>query len=80
MALTNPAIVQPGERTNADGKPVVNNLLLSISDDEFRLVRPHLEFLDLPDHFSLLEPGQKIEYAYFPNRGMISLVVVTASV
>jgi CRP-like cAMP-binding protein len=77
MALTHTGIVRPGERTNGERKPVNNKILLSIPDTEFLALRPHLEFLPLPHHLSLYEPNQKIEFAYFPNRGMISLVVVT---
>ncbi|HEX4074903.1 MAG TPA: Crp/Fnr family transcriptional regulator [Candidatus Acidoferrales bacterium] len=69
--------LHPGERTNPEGKPVCNKILLGIPDIEYGLLRPHLSFLDMPHHLSLYEPPAKIEYAYFPNRGMFSLVIVT---
>jgi CRP-like cAMP-binding protein len=69
-------VVQSGERTNAAGKPVSNKILLSISDSEYHSLRPHLEYLRLPNHLVLHEAGGKVEFAYFPNRGLISLVVV----
>jgi CRP-like cAMP-binding protein len=69
-------IVQSGERTNAAGKPVSNKILLSISDSEYKSLRPHLEYVRLPNHLVLHESGGKLEFAYFPNRGLISLVVV----
>src|SRR6202030_1953028 len=69
-------VVQSGERTNAAGKPVSNLLLLSLSDDEYRALRPHLEYVSLPNHLILHEAGGKLEFTYFPNRGLISLVVV----
>jgi len=68
--------VQSGERTNGEGKPVSNLILLSISDGEYDLLRPHLEYVNLPNHMVLQEAGGKLEFAYFPNRGLISLVVV----
>jgi len=68
-------VAQPGERTNAAGKPVSNLLLLSISDSDFSTIRSHLEYVDLPNHLVIHEPGAKLEFAYFPNRGLISLVV-----
>jgi len=68
--------VQSGERTNAAGKPVSNKILLSISDSEYDSLRPHLEYLRMPNHLVLHETGGKLEFAYFPNRGLISLVVV----
>src|SRR5450755_1175574 len=69
-------IVQSGERTNTDGRPISNIILLSISDSDYGSLRPHLEYVSLPNHLVLYEAGGKLEFAYFPNRGLISLVVV----
>jgi len=69
-------IAQSGERTNAAGKPVSNIILLSASESDYNSLRPHLEYVSLPNHLVLHEPGEKLEFAYFPNRGLISLVVV----
>ena len=69
-------VVRSGERTNAAGKPVSNIILLSISDDDYSSLRPHLEYVNLPNHQVLHEAGGKLEFVYFPNRGLISLVVV----
>jgi CRP-like cAMP-binding protein len=66
-----------GQRTNADGKHVSNKVLLAMPDSEYQLIRPDLKYIDLPDHLSLHEPTQNIEFVYFPNRGMVSQVVVT---
>src|ERR1017187_4220542 len=76
MARKNLQIVRSGERTNTDGKPVSNIILLSISDRDYSSLRPHLEYVSLPNHLVLHEAGGKLEFAYFPNRGLISLVVV----
>jgi CRP-like cAMP-binding protein len=70
-------VTRAGERTNIEGKPVSNKVLLAIPDNEFQLIRPDLVFLELPDRLSLHEPTQNIEFVYFPNRGMVSQVVVT---
>jgi CRP-like cAMP-binding protein len=56
---------------------VKNRILLTLPDHLYRQVRTHLEFLELPHHLVLHEPNRKLEFAYFPNSGMISLVVVT---
>jgi len=69
-------LVLSGERTNAAGKPVSNIILLSISDSDYSSLRPHLEYVSLPNHLVLHEAGGKLEFAYFLNRGLISLVVV----
>jgi CRP-like cAMP-binding protein len=72
----NPQVVRSGERTNPEGKAVSNLILLSISNTDFGVLRPHLEYLDLPNHRVLHECGAKLEFAHFLNRGLISLVVV----
>lgn len=41
------------------------------------MLRTHLEYVDLPRHTSLHEPNHTIEYAYFLNRGLVSLIVET---
>src|SRR6202040_1225704 len=69
-------VLQSGERTNTEGKPVSNLILLSNSDSDYRSLRPHLEYVSLPNHLVLHEAGGKLDFAYFPNRGLISLVVV----
>jgi CRP-like cAMP-binding protein len=67
--------LQAGERTSVVGKPVSNKILLSVPDDEYRAIRPGLEYLDLPSHFTLHEPSEKLECVYFLNGGLVSLVV-----
>jgi CRP-like cAMP-binding protein len=69
-------VVQSGERTNSAGKPVGNKILLSIPDSEYDPLRPQLEYVRFPNHLVLHEAGGRMEFAYFPNRGLISLVVV----
>jgi CRP-like cAMP-binding protein len=69
-------VVQSGERTNTAGKPVSNLILLSNSESDYTALRPHLEYVKLPSHRVLHEGGGKLDFSYFPNRGLISLVVV----
>jgi CRP-like cAMP-binding protein len=68
---------QATERTNIEGKSIGNRLLSAMPDSEYQLMRPDLTYIDLPSHLSLHEPTQKIDFVYFPNRGMVSQVVVT---
>src|SRR5690349_4110476 len=77
MSGKNFRVVQAGERTSVEGKPVSNKVLLAMPDNEYELMRPDLTYVDLPHHLSLHEPTQNIQFAYFPNRGMVSQVVVT---
>src|ERR1700674_5746329 len=77
MSGKNFRVAQAGQRTNAEEKQVSNKVLLATPADEYELMRPDLAYIDLPDHLSLHEPTQKIEFVYFPSRGMVSQVVVT---
>ncbi len=69
--------MQPNKRTTTAGNRVSNKILLSISDKEYALLIPHLEFLSMPHHLSLYEPGRPLEFVHFPNTGMVSLVIAT---
>jgi CRP-like cAMP-binding protein len=68
-------VAPSGERRNGAGEYVRNLILLSATDSDYSSLRPHLEYVSLPDHRVLHEAG-KLEFAYFLNRGLISLVVV----
>jgi CRP-like cAMP-binding protein len=77
MSGKNSREVQPDQRTNGEGKQVSNKVLLAAPDNEYALMRGDLTYIDLPHHLSLHEPTQRIDFVYFPNRGMVSQVVVT---
>jgi CRP-like cAMP-binding protein len=56
---------------------VKNAILSSLPLREFDLLRPHLEDTQLPHHAILHEAGEQLEFAYFLNEGLASLVVLT---
>ena len=65
-------MLHAGERSDAAGKAVSNVILLSLPNEEYNLLRPHLEPMDLPQHLILHEPGEKIELELLPDgRGVI---------
>src|SRR6202163_2134244 len=72
-----PAPLLPGARSDASGKAVNNVILLSLPDEEYSMLRPHLEPAELPQYEILHEPGEKIDYAYFLNQGMTWLVALS---
>lgn len=67
----------PGERTLCEGRPVRNRILLALPDAEYQILRPFVSAVDLPQQTRLHEPGERLTFAYFPNRCLLSLVVVT---
>src|SRR5258708_14756475 len=77
MSGKNFRVQHRGKLTNMEGKLVTNKVLLATPDNEYQLMRADLISVDLPDRLSLHEQTQSIEFVYFPNRGMVSQVVVT---
>ena len=51
-----------------------NGFLSALSADDYDLIRPHLRTADLPHEAVLVETGETLKHAYFPHRGVISLV------
>ncbi len=74
---TNLTTLPAGERSDANGRAVSNVILLSLPEEEYHLLRSHLEPMDLPQHRILHEPGEKIEFTYFLNDGMTSTVALS---
>jgi CRP-like cAMP-binding protein len=66
-----------GERTNFEGKPLRNQILLAIPDEEFEGLRQELRHVELPQRMVLHEPKEKLQFVYFLNSGMVSLVFRT---
>ncbi len=56
-----------------------NKLLALLSNDDFAVLEPVLEPLDLPQGYVLSAPGRRLEYCYFPFSGVISTVVTSPS-
>lgn len=65
-------------RTDAHGGPIKNAVLLSVPEDEYNSLRPHLEPVQLPHRHLLQEAGEKVPFAYFLNDGLASSVVLTS--
>ena len=55
-----------------------NQLLRALPPEDFEQLTPHLEKLDLPLGKTLSRSNEPIEYLYFPDDAMISVVAMTA--
>ncbi len=64
-------------RSSAEGALIRNRILLALPDNEFQTLRPLLTLQELPRYATLHEPGAVVEFAYFLNSGLVSMVVVT---
>ena len=65
-------------RTDQHGRPVHNALLTSIPENEYRILRPMLEFVPLQTQQVLQEAGENIEHLVLLSSGLVSLLVVTS--
>ena len=68
---------QSGALSSDSQTALRNRLLLSISPSELRGLRQQLEPHRFRQHEILHEPSERLRFAYFPNDGLISLVVST---
>jgi len=71
-------LLQRTQRVDLQGRAVENNVLLAIPEEEYQALCPSLEFVALAMHEVVQEPGHPIEFGYFLNCGLISLLVVTS--
>ncbi|WP_332770130.1 Crp/Fnr family transcriptional regulator [Phenylobacterium sp.] len=55
---------------------VQNRLLSALPPEDYRLVAPHLTQVDLERGRLLYEPGDRVDTAYFPHDGVISLMTL----
>jgi CRP-like cAMP-binding protein len=56
--------------------PIHNQLLAALPGKDYKRLLPHLESIPLPFMEVLYESGDTIEHVYFPNDGLVSLLVV----
>lgn len=56
-------------------RSIRNKLIAGLRRKDFDRIRPHLEHVTLPRHEPLLRPNAPTEYVYFPETGMVSLIL-----
>ena len=53
-----------------------NQILARLPAKDYQRLLPHLEPVELPLRKVVYQPGSLTEYAYFPTRGVISMVAL----
>ena len=56
-------------------RSIRNKLIAGLAAKDFDRIRPHLQRITLPQHQQLLRPDTPTEYVYFPESGMVSLIL-----
>jgi CRP-like cAMP-binding protein len=54
----------------------VNRLLEALEPEDYALIEPHLESVELPRGKVLYDTGETVHYTYFPHDSVVSLVTV----
>lgn len=62
--------------SNSRPSPIQNQLLAALPRKEYKRLLPQLESVTLQLMDVLYESGEPIKYIYFPNEGLISLLVI----
>jgi CRP-like cAMP-binding protein len=55
--------------------PIGNHLVANLAAEDFERIRPHLDHIPLTQHQRLLEPNAPTSHVYFPEAGMVSLIL-----
>ena len=58
-------------------RQIKNRILVTLTKLEYQRLLRDLKFVELSSGKALYEAGERIDYAYFMNNGMTSLVAVT---
>jgi CRP-like cAMP-binding protein len=66
---------QKGSGRSCHGEALQNEILRSIPDKEWQIISRKVRALEMRSHFVLHEPHEASKFLYFPQRGLISLVV-----
>ena len=62
----------------SDGLEVRNMVLTAMNPSDRRALEPHLQFVSLASGGILYEPGYQVDWVYFPNTAVLSVVTVMA--
>lgn len=60
--------------SESSGLPIKNRLLAALPTEEYQRLFPQLDFVSLSIGQILSQPGEPVEYVYFPLQSIISLV------
>ena len=69
---------QTGDASSTAARRTGNHLLDRLPEDEWKLIAPLLEEIDMPLGMKLTKPEAPVEFVYFPARGAISTVASTS--
>ena len=58
-----------------DHRSIRNKIIAGLTKKDFNRIYAHLEHITLPQHHRLLGSEAPIEYVYFPESGMVSLIL-----
>ncbi len=69
-------VTQKSSAAGIDPRSIRNEILLSLPPKECAALLSELEFVEMPSYDLLNEMGEPIEYCYFMNSGMTSILTI----
>src|SRR3954469_3750290 len=72
-----PNLLRPRRMPAPPQSEIRNRVLVTLSPDDYALLQPRLEPVPLPLRTYLVEPNKAIEYVYFMEQGIASMVALT---
>ena len=62
--------------TRPDQSNIRNEILSALPAEDFALLRPYLQSIDLALKKTLIVPDEPIRYVYFPDQGVASMLAL----
>jgi CRP-like cAMP-binding protein len=70
------AYSKPHQHELQNGNAVSNEILLALPEEERAALLPKLTLVEMTLNFHLQETGEPINFCYFPNTGMVSILAL----
>ena len=64
------------DMTSPDQSTIRNDILSSLPVEDFGLLRPYLQSIDLSLRKTLIVPDEPIRHVYFPDHGVASMLAL----
>ncbi len=58
---------------------ITNRMLTALDNEDFGLLAPHLEMIDLPPQFKIAKPREKLDHVYFLESGVGAVMAVSST-
>jgi CRP-like cAMP-binding protein len=72
-------LVSAEEKMAPSQDKITNRMLTALDNEDFGLLAPHLEMIDLPRQFKIAKPREKLDHVYFLESGVGAVMTVSST-